>query len=69
MNHIKTFAVKQPKSVTARENLICDLQRAKAVINAEYQQIDWEDVAFLNSVLTKTIENLEESEEISNAYN
>lgn len=69
MNNIETFAVKQTKYATVREKITRDLRRAISVINAEYQQIDWEDAAFLNGVLNEAIENLEGLEEISNVFN
>jgi hypothetical protein len=42
---------------------ICDnLRQAIKVINAAYQQIDWEDSAFLNRVLSIALKNLETKE-------
>ena len=58
MNNIETISVKQTTSVQPSESLSRDLRQAIKVINAEYQQIDWEDQAFLNRVLTAALENL-----------
>lgn len=45
-----------------RENLCCNLRQAIKVINADYQQIDWEDQEFLNRVLIEVLELLKEKE-------
>lgn len=58
MNNIETTSVKQTTSVHSSGDLSRDLRQAIKVINAEYQQIDWEDQAFLNRVLTNALENL-----------
>jgi hypothetical protein len=64
MNHNLTTAVKQTTiSAPLNENLSRDLRQAIKVINAEYQQIDWEDQAFLNQVLTDALEVIEAKEE------
>ncbi len=59
MNNNETLAVRQPIVASMNENLSRDLQQAINLINAEYQQIDWEDQAFLNRVLTDTLSNFE----------
>jgi hypothetical protein len=59
MNHNESTAVKQSFSVSQTEILSRDLRQAIKVVNAEYQQIDWEDQAFLNRVLNDALENLE----------
>lgn len=62
MNHIETMPVKQTFSAPSIENISSDLRQAIRVINAEYQQIDWEDQTFLNRVLTNALETLVEKE-------
>ena len=62
MNHNLTVTVNQTISAPSDENLSRDLWQAIKVINAEYQQIDWEDQKFLNRVLTDAVENLEAKE-------
>ena len=62
MNNIETSAVKQSIAASPNENLSRNLRQAIKVINAEYQQIDWEDQEFLNRVLTDALENLEAKE-------
>jgi hypothetical protein len=59
MNQNESTAVKQSFSVSQTEILSRDLRQAIKVVNAEYQQIDWEDQAFLNRVLNDALENLE----------
>lgn len=59
MNNIESIAVKQPFTVSSNDNLSRDLRQAIKIINAEYQQIDWEDQAFLNRVLSDALRNLE----------
>ena len=59
MNNNETSAVKQPISVTANRNLSRDLRQAINIINAEYQNIDWEDQSFLNRVLTDALFSFE----------
>src|SRR5687768_627371 len=67
MNNIETSAVKQSIAASPNENLSRNLRQAIKVINAEYQQIDWEDQAFLNCVLTNAIEILEGKGELKMA--
>ena len=55
MNDNQTLTVRQPITVTVSENLSRNLRRAISVINADYQQLDWEDRAFLNRVLTDSL--------------
>ena len=62
MNNNETLAVKQPITVSTNENLSRDLRQAVKIINAEYQQIDWEDQTFLNRVLRNALGNLEVNE-------
>lgn len=57
MNHIEIIKVKQPKK--DRQQIGSDLRQAIKIINAEYQQIDYEDQLFLNRVLTDTLKTLE----------
>lgn len=59
MNNIETIAVTQSFTVSTNENLSRDLRQAIKIINAEYQQIDWEDQTFLNRVLTDVLQTLE----------
>ena len=58
MNHIETVTVNQPKIEPSIENVSRDLRQAIKVINADYQQIDWEDTAFLNRVLNNALKKL-----------
>lgn len=62
MNHIETMPVYQPKIETSIEKVSRDLRQAIKVINADYQQIDWEDQTFLNRVLSDSIRFLEVKE-------
>lgn len=62
MNHTETKAVNQSFTESSIKSLSCDLRQAIKVINAEYQQMDWEDQAFLNRVLNKVLQNLEAKE-------
>jgi hypothetical protein len=62
MNNIETSANKQYFAVGSIERLIQDLRHAIKTINAEYQQIDWEDQAFLNRVLSEAITTLNKKE-------
>lgn len=59
MNNNETLAARQPLTASANEHLKCNLRQAINIINAEYQQIDWEDQAFLNRVLTDALSNFE----------
>jgi len=59
MNNIETLAVRQPITASANENLRRDLRQAVKIINADYQQIDWEDQEFLNRVLTDALSSFE----------
>lgn len=62
MNHIEIKAVNQIFTAPTNENLSRDLRQAIQIINAEYQQIDWEDQTFLNRVLNNVLKNLEAKE-------
>ena len=62
MNHIENKAVNQIFTASSNENLSRDLRQAIKIINAEYQQIDWEDQTFLNRVLNNILTNLEAKE-------
>ena len=62
MNNNETLAVRQPITASKNENLRRDLRQAVKIINAEYQQIDWEDQAFLNYVLRNALNTLENRE-------
>ncbi len=62
MNHIETAAAVQAISAESNENLSRDLRQAIKIINAEYQQIDWEDQTFLNRILNNALRNLEVKE-------
>lgn len=59
MNHIETTMDYQPKIESLTEKIICDLRQAIKVVNADYQQIDWEDRAFLNRVLNEVLKIFE----------
>lgn len=59
MNHIESTAVKQSISVNRDESLSRDLRQAIKIINADYQQIDWEEQAFLNRVLSDDLKCIE----------
>ncbi len=59
MNHIETRAVNQPKIEQSTDKVSRDLRQAIKVINPDYQQIDWEDTAFLNRVLTDALTFIE----------
>jgi len=59
MKNNETLAVRQPITISANEKLRIDLQQAVKIINAEYHQIDWEDQAFLNRVLTDALASFE----------
>lgn len=59
MNNVETLAVRQPITASANEKLRRDLQQALEIINTEYQQIDWDDGAFLNHGLTDALSSLE----------
>jgi hypothetical protein len=59
MNHIETSTVIQQKTELHTNHLSRDLRQAVKVINAEYQQIDWEDQTFLNRVLTDALNFIE----------
>lgn len=51
---------KQVNANQQNQRRICQqLHQALKVINADYQQIDWEDLDFLNQALTEVIEALE----------
>ena len=62
MNHTESTTVKQSISVNQNESLSRDLRQAIKVVNADYQQIDWEDQAFLNRVLNDALATLETKE-------
>lgn len=62
MNHTETTAVNQSFAESSIENLSHDLRQAIRIINADYQQIDWEDQTFLNHVLQNALQNLEVKE-------
>lgn len=62
MNHTEFTAVNQIFTAPTNENLSRDLRQAIKIINAEYQQIDWEDQTFLNRVLNNVLKNLEAKE-------
>ncbi len=59
MNNIETLAVRQPITAFVNEHLSRDLRQGIKIINAEYQQIDWDDQRFLNCVLTDALSNFE----------
>lgn len=59
MNHIETTTDYQPKIQQSIDKVRRDLREAIKVINADYQQIDWEDTAFLNRVLTDALTFIE----------
>ncbi len=59
MNNIETLAVRQPITASTNENLRRDLRQPVKIINAEYQQLDSEDQAFLNRVLTDALSSFE----------
>ena len=59
MNHTELMAVNQTFTASSNEKLSRDLRQAMKIINAEYQQIDWEDQTFLNRVLSDALQNLE----------
>jgi hypothetical protein len=59
MNSNETFAVLQHVAKKTNEHITRDLLEAIKIINAEYQQIDWEDQAFLNRVLTDVLSSFE----------
>lgn len=59
MNNNETPAVRQPITAPESESLSRDLRRAISIVNAEYQQIDWEDQTFLNRVLTAALLSFE----------
>ncbi len=59
MNNNETLAVRQPITASKNENLRRDLRQAVKIINAEYQQIDWEDQELLNRVLTDALSSFE----------
>jgi hypothetical protein len=52
MNHIETRTDIQSKIEQSSEKVRRDLRQVIKVINADYQQIDWEDKLFFNRVLT-----------------
>ncbi len=62
MNHIESAAVVQTFSAESKESLSRDLCQAIKIINADYQEIDWEDQLFLNRVLSNALQNLEVKE-------
>ncbi len=62
MNLIERVAVKQLNSEETKINLSGDLRQAIEIINADYQQIDWEDQAFLNQVLNTVLNTFEYNE-------
>ncbi len=62
MNNIEMLAERQPIAASIKENLKPNLRQAVKIINAEYQQIDWEDQAFLNRVLTNAPSSFEAKE-------
>lgn len=59
MNHIETTTNYQSKIEQPTENGSRDLRQTIKVINADYQQIDWEDTSFLNRVLTDALTFIE----------
>ena len=59
MNNSETLSVRQPITASTNENQRRDLLQAIKVINAEYQQIDREDRAFFNRVLTDALASFE----------
>lgn len=62
MNLIESVAVKQPISKKSKTNLSRDLRQAIKIINADYQQMDWEDRAFLNHILSDVLNDLNKKE-------
>jgi len=64
MNDNETLVVRQPIIASTTENLSRDLRRAINLINAEYEQIDWEDRTFLNRVLSDALSSFETRREI-----
>lgn len=62
MNHTESVAVKQSFPAEANDSLSRDLRQAIKIINADYQQIDWEDHFFLNRVLNNALATLEKKE-------
>lgn len=59
MNHIETRTDNQSKIEQPTEKVSRDLRQAIKVINADYQQIDWEDKLFFNRVLTDALTFIE----------
>ncbi len=59
MKHNESSTANQLVATSSKENLSRDLRQAIKIINAEYQQIDWEDQRFLNCVLTDALSNFE----------
>ncbi len=59
MKHNESLTANQLFATSSKENLSRDLGQALKIINAEYQQIDWEDQAFLNRVLTDALLSFE----------
>ena len=63
MNNIEVSTNKQCFAVKSGKTLKQDLRQAIRIINADYQQIDWEDQSFLNRVLMDALKNLEAKED------
>ena len=59
MNNIEMRAAAQQINLSTSDKLNRNLRRALNIINAEYQQIDWEDQAFLNRVLNDDLSSFE----------
>ncbi len=55
MNNKQISANRQFIPVEPKHSLDLDLQQTIKIVHAEYQQIDWEDQAFLTRVLTDAV--------------
>ena len=65
MNSVNAIASKQILPERRNFESVCqDIRQALKVINAEYQQIDWEDQEFLNRVLFNALKWLEEGRDL-----
>jgi hypothetical protein len=65
MNNIETPANKQCFAIKPNKSLDQHLRQAIRIVNAEYQQIDWEDQTFLTRVLTDALTFIENSEVVN----
>ena len=66
MNDIEISAERQLIFVRSEDNLNRDPRQALTVINADYQQLEWDDQLFLNRVLNNALEELEVEGAIQN---